>query len=172
MGCLRQEREMGQGSWAPDAQTAAGDHPEAVQKRLHLLSADAGVAHLGQRLRYAAETGGALSAAQETAPKASTPVNTSVQFTSLHSSWSQPGKPVRASKSAGSVTETDSLEGHAVQVQRARRLLHQPGDRAAEGSEVQLCNPPGGGTTSNGGTTSGGTGSCVQAWLLEKPPRG
>ena len=36
-----------------------------------------------------------------------------------------------------------SLEGrgpdlHAVQVQRARRLLHQPGDRASEGSEVQL----------------------------------
>ena len=34
-------------------------HPEAVQKRLHLPSGDAGVAHLGllQRLRYAAETG-------------------------------------------------------------------------------------------------------------------
>ena len=36
-----------------------------------------------------------------------------------------------------------SLEGacpdlHAVQVQRARRLLHQPGDGAAEGSEMQL----------------------------------
>ena len=63
----------------------------------------------------------AVSAAQETAPEASTPVvKTSVQFTSLHSSWSQPtlpcavspssvAEPVRASKSASrSVTETDS----------------------------------------------------------------
>ena len=63
----------------------------------------------------------AVSAAQETAPEASTPVvNTSVQFTSLHSSWSQPtlpcavslssvAAPVRASESASrSVTETDS----------------------------------------------------------------
>ena len=63
----------------------------------------------------------AVSAAQEMAPKASTPVvNTSVQFTSLHSSWSQPtlpcavspssvAEPVRASESASrSVTETDS----------------------------------------------------------------
>ena len=62
-----------------------------------------------------------MSAAQETAPEASTPVvNTSVQFTSLHSSWSQPtlpcavspssvAKPVRASESASrSVTQTDS----------------------------------------------------------------
>ena len=66
----------------------------------------------------------------------STPVvNTSVQFTSLHS-WSQPtlpcavspssvAEPVRASESASkSVTKTDSLEGagpalHAVQVGRA-----------------------------------------------------
>ena len=53
-------------------------------------------------------------------------------------------EPVRASESASrSVTEL-SLKGrgpdlHAVQVQRARRLLHQPGDRPAEGSEVQLC---------------------------------
>ena len=63
----------------------------------------------------------AVSAAQETAPEASTPVvNTSVQFTSLRSSWSQPtlpcavspssvAEPVRASESASrSVTETDS----------------------------------------------------------------
>ena len=63
----------------------------------------------------------AVSAAQETAPEASTPVvNTSVQFTSLHSSWLQPtlpcavspssvAEPVRASESASrSVTETDS----------------------------------------------------------------
>ena len=63
----------------------------------------------------------AVSAAQETAPEASTPVvNTSVQFTSLHSSWSQPtlpcavspsrvAEPVRASESASrSVTETES----------------------------------------------------------------
>ena len=37
-------------------------HPEAVQKRLHLPSGDAGVAHLGllQRLRYAAETGAGI----------------------------------------------------------------------------------------------------------------
>ena len=91
------------------------------------------------------------SAAQETASKASTPVvNTLVQFTSLHSSWSQPtlpcavspssvAKPVRASKSASrSVTETEGAgpDLHAAQVQRARRLLHQPGDRATEGSEV------------------------------------
>ena len=63
----------------------------------------------------------AVSAVQETAPEASTPVvNTSVQFTSLHSSWSQPtlpcavspssvAEPVRASESVSrSVTETDS----------------------------------------------------------------
>ena len=63
----------------------------------------------------------AVSAAQEMAPEASTPVvNTSVQFTSLRSSWSQPtlpcavspssvAEPVRASESASrSVTETDS----------------------------------------------------------------
>ena len=59
----------------------------------------------------------AVSAAQETAPEASTPVvNTSVQFTSLHSSWlpcavspSSVAEPVRASESASrSVTETDS----------------------------------------------------------------
>ena len=63
----------------------------------------------------------AVSAAQETAPEASTPVaNTSVQFTSLHSSWSQPtlpcavspsrvAEPVRVSESASrSVTETES----------------------------------------------------------------
>ena len=36
----------------------------------------------------------AVSAAQEMAPETSTPVvNTSVQFTSLHSSWSQPTLP-------------------------------------------------------------------------------
>ena len=64
----------------------------------------------------------AVSAAQETAPEASTPVvNTSVQFTSLHSSWSQPtlpcavspsrvAEPVRASESASrSVTKTKSF---------------------------------------------------------------
>ena len=46
-------------------------------------------------------------------------------------------EPVRASESAGrSVTETDSPS--KAEVQRARRLLHQPGDRPAEGSEVQL----------------------------------
>ena len=102
----------------------------------------------------------AVSAAQETAPEASTPVvNTSVQFTSLHSSWSQPtlpcavspssvAEPVRASVGQ-QVRHGDrvSLEGagpdlHAVQVQRARRLLHQPGDGAAEGSEVQLPGAP------------------------------
>ena len=60
----------------------------------------------------------AVSAAQEMAPEPV--VNTSVQFTSLHSSWSQPtlpcavspssvAEPVRASESASrSVTETDS----------------------------------------------------------------
>ena len=91
-------------------------------------------------------------------------MNTSVQFTSLHSSWSQPtlpcavspssvAEPVRASESASrSVTETDSPSKadpdlHAVQVQRARRLLHQPGDRASEGSarrhrEVQARRAP------------------------------
>ena len=38
----------------------------------------------------------AVSAAQEMAPEASTPVvNTSVQFTSLRSSWSQPTCPAR-----------------------------------------------------------------------------
>ena len=57
----------------------------------------------------------AVSAAQETAPEASTPVvNTSVQFTSLHSSWSQPTLPCAVSPSSvaesasRSVTETDS----------------------------------------------------------------
>ena len=74
----------------------------------------------------------AVSAAQETAPEASTPVvNTSVQFTSLRSSWSQPTLPcaVRPSRVAEPVRarETDSLKGagpdlQAVQVQRARRV--------------------------------------------------
>ena len=98
----------------------------------------------------------AVSAAQETAPEASTPVvNTSVQFTSLHSSWSQPtlpcavspssvAEPVRASESASrSVTETDSPSKALALIcmlyrSSARRLLHQPGDGPAEGSEVQL----------------------------------
>ena len=44
----------------------------------------------------------AVSAAQEMAPEASTPVvNTSVQFTSLHSSWSQPTLPCAVSPSSG-----------------------------------------------------------------------
>ena len=70
----------------------------------------------------------AVSAAQEMAPKTSTPVVKKVQFTSLHSSWSQPtlpcavspssvAEPVRASKS--------TLPRRRWQVQRARRLLHQ-----------------------------------------------
>ena len=43
----------------------------------------------------------AVSAAQEMAPEASTPVvNTSVQFTSLHSSWSQPTLPCAVSPSS------------------------------------------------------------------------
>ena len=43
----------------------------------------------------------AVSAAQEMAPEASTPVvNTSVQFTSLHSSWSQPTSPCAVSPSS------------------------------------------------------------------------
>ena len=43
----------------------------------------------------------AVSAAQETAPEASTPVvKTSVQFTSLHSSWSQPTLPCAVSPSS------------------------------------------------------------------------
>ena len=91
--------------------------------------------------------------AQRTAQDGSGPV---VQFTSLRSSWSQPtlpcavspsrvAEPVRASELASrSVAETDSPSNsgpdlQAVQVQRARRLLHQPGDRPAEGAEVQLC---------------------------------
>ena len=101
----------------------------------------------------------AVSAAQETAPEASTPVvNTSVQFMSLHSSWSQPTLPCAVSPSNGRAREGQrvrqqvryrdrlSLEGagpdlHAVQVQRARRLLHQPGDGAAKCS---FAIPPGG----------------------------
>ena len=63
----------------------------------------------------------AVSAAQETAPEASTPVvNTSVQFTSLHSSWSQPtlpcavspssvAEPVRASESATGPSQRPTL---------------------------------------------------------------
>ena len=79
----------------------------------------------------------ATGAAQETAREASTPVvNTSVQFTSLHSSWSQPtlpcavspsrvAEPVRASESAS----RDSLLGHglravALRVQHAHRDQH------------------------------------------------
>ena len=57
----------------------------------------------------------AVSAAQEMAPEASTPVvNTSVQFTSLHSSWSQPTLPCAVSPS--SVAESPEAEpavGHA-----------------------------------------------------------
>ena len=77
----------------------------------------------------------AVSAAQETAPEASTPVvNTSVQFTSLHSSWSQPtlpsvspssvAEPVRASESASrSVTETDSPSKALALIRVASRIL-------------------------------------------------
>ena len=88
----------------------------------------------------------AVSAAQETAPEASTPVvNTSAQFTSLRSSWSlQRGRAREGQRVGQQVCHGDrlSLEGagpdlQAVQVQR-RRLLHQPGDRPAEGAEVQL----------------------------------
>ena len=71
-----------------------------------------------------------------------------MQLTSLHSSWSQPTLPcavspssaVRASESASrSVTETDSpSKAEALICMLYRRLLRQPGDRAAEGSEVQL----------------------------------
>ena len=52
----------------------------------------------------------AASAAQETAPEAPTPVvNTSVQFTSLHSSWSQPTLPcaVRPSRVAEPVKASE-----------------------------------------------------------------
>ena len=89
----------------------------------------------------------AVSAAQETAPEASTPVvNTSVQFTSLHSSWSQPvalcGGPVQSGRAregqrVGQQVRGRGLDLHAAQVQRARRLLHQPGDR--QRLRVQLC---------------------------------
>ena len=93
----------------------------------------------------------AVSAAQEMAPEASTPVvNTSVQFTSLGRSprCLQRGRAREGQRVRQQVRYQDrlSLEGpdlHAVQVQRARRLLHQPGDGAAEGSEVQLRKPGG-----------------------------
>ena len=82
----------------------------------------------------------AVSAAQDMAPEASTPVaNTSVQFTSLHSSWSQPTLPCAVSHGDQLSLEGAGPDLQAVQVQRARRLLHQPGDRASEGSEAQLC---------------------------------
>ena len=89
-----------------------------------------------------------VSAAQETAPEASTPVaNTSVQFTSLQQLHvALRGEPVqrgRAQRVRQQVRYRDRLSRagpdlHAVQVQRARRLLHQPGNGPAEGSEVQL----------------------------------
>ena len=54
----------------------------------------------------------AVSAAQETAPEASTPVvNTSVQFTSLRSSWSQPTLPCAVSPSSVAEPVRASLEG-------------------------------------------------------------
>ena len=86
------------------------------------------------------------------------PRPSSVQFTSLHSSWSQPtlpcavspssvAEPVRASEQ---VRDRLSLEGagpdlRAVQVQRARRLLHQPGDRPPpKAPKCSFAIPPGG----------------------------
>ena len=95
----------------------------------------------------------AVSAAQEMAPEASTPVvNTSVQFTSLHSSWSQPtlpcavspssvAEPVRASESASrSVTETDSpskaLAHREVQARRAPDALRGRAEEGAGDSHV------------------------------------
>ena len=91
----------------------------------------------------------AVSAAQETVPEASTPVvNTSVQFTSLQRSWSQPtlpcavrpssmAEPVRASESASkSVTETDSPSKALALICMLYRSSVPadccPGDRAAE----------------------------------------
>ena len=72
----------------------------------------------------------AVSAAEETAPKASTPVvNTSVQFTSLRS-WSQPTLPCAVSPS--SVAEPVRAS------ESASRSVTEPGDRPAEGFEVQL----------------------------------
>ena len=53
----------------------------------------------------------AVSAAQETVPEASTPVvNTSVQFTSLHSSWSQPTLPCAVSPDVRAVSHLSVVQ--------------------------------------------------------------
>ena len=72
----------------------------------------------------------AVSAAQETAPEASTPVvNTSVQFTSLHSSWSQPTLPPGGTeKSRRAVLQTP--QSHWSHAQAARCYALYAGARA------------------------------------------
>ena len=80
-------------------------------------------------------------------------MNTSVQFTSLRSSWSQPTLPCAVSPSsvaepvrASSVTETDSPSKALALICMLYRssvpadCCTSPGDGAAEGSEVQLRN--------------------------------
>ena len=105
----------------------------------------------------------AVSAAQETAPEASTPVvKTSVQFTSLHSSWSQPtlpcavspssvAEPVRASESASrSVTETDSPSKAVALICMLYRssvpadCCTSPGMEPPKAPKCSLAIPPGG----------------------------
>ena len=75
-----------------------------------------------------------VSAAQETAPEASTPVvNTSVQFTSLHSSWSQPTLPCAVSPSsvAEPVRASESASRSVTPGTRALTLLFEASVRAA-----------------------------------------
>ena len=74
---------------------------------------------------------GAGGCEQETAPEASTPVvNTSVQFTSLRSSWSQPtlpcavspssvAEPVRASESASRSVPADCCTSPGIEPPKA-----------------------------------------------------
>ena len=106
-----------------------------------------------------------LSELPDTAPvddSAPTPVvNTSVQFTSLHSSWSQPtlpcavspssvAEPVRASESASrSVTETDSPSKAVALICRLYRssvpaCCASPGIEPPKAPKCSFATPPGG----------------------------
>ena len=88
----------------------------------------------------------AVSAAQETAPEASTVAQQLVAaHVALRGEPVQRGRAREGQRVRQQVRHEDRLplEGrgpdlHAVQLQRARRLLRQPGDQASEGSEVQL----------------------------------
>ena len=116
------------------------------------LSNGPGHAHRGsERGRLHSDPGGEPLEQLDPRPRAPlrlpAPARHSLQLRGVHVRGRQRLRPPvrRARNGVGQQVRGDrlSLEGggpdlHAVQVQRARRLLHQPGDQAAEGAEVQL----------------------------------